>query len=75
MKSSELFKQVIAPVNCKYGAPMGRCDVGTPTGKVFKRKVPVNSGGYDCGGAYWGLGPTLYVEYNSDLSYIRFFRQ
>lgn len=29
-------------------------------GKCSLRKVRINSGGYDVGGAYWGLGPQLW---------------
>lgn len=47
------------------GASMGRR--GSPVlasttvaGKVSLRRVRINSGGYDSGGAYWGLGQPLY---------------
>lgn len=42
--------------------------------RVFKRQVSLNSGGYDKGGAYWGLGSPLYVLYTRSLSLIRFER-
>lgn len=29
---------------------------------------------YDRGGAYWGHGPQLRVQYNKDLSYVKFYR-
>lgn len=76
MKSSELFKQLISDVVCTYGAPIGRMSCGTKPDneRVYKRNVPINSGGYDSGGAYWGIGKPLYVEYNKDLTYIRFYR-
>lgn len=63
------------PVSGKYGAPMGRPDNNTYTdkqGRIFKLdvnddarpfrlvRVPLNNGGYDRGGAYWGLGAPLY---------------
>lgn len=68
-------------VNTKYGAPMGRVSVNTFTDKqdrTFELTVtedakpmhlircPLNSGGYDRGGAYWGLGEPLY--YYSDAT-------
>lgn len=46
-------------VNCSRGAPMGRASFGTLSEasdcslKVFR--VTLNTGGYDDGGAYWGL--------------------
>lgn len=49
-------------VNCKYGAPMGRSEYGTPESKAKLFKV-VLSQGYDDGGAYWGMrkrGESLY---------------
>lgn len=48
-------------VDCKYGAPMGRVSIVTDCdGKVSLRRVPLNSGGYDRGGAYWGHPNDLY---------------
>jgi hypothetical protein len=31
-----------------------------PTHKVYCRRVPINSGGYDSKGTYWGVGEPLY---------------
>lgn len=75
----------------KYGAPMGRHDVGHyphtitsgPNCKIFKKHqkkvfdcaVPLNNGGYDRGGVYWGCGNQLRVEYTKDLTYIKFYRK
>lgn len=50
-------------VNSQYGAPMGRRDFIGDTGAPYKFrlfKVRLDSGGYDDGGAYWGLGEPLY---------------
>lgn len=50
-------------VNSKYGAPMGRPKQGhgaDPTTPFEVKRVPINSGGYDRGGAYWGTGQPLY---------------
>lgn len=51
-------------VNSQYGAPMGRRNTGNApiddikTVRVFC--VRLDSGGYDDGGAYWGLGKPIY---------------
>lgn len=47
------------PLSCKYGAPMGRhpqhsADHGE---RIYCRKIPLDAGGYDRGGAYWGRRP------------------
>lgn len=53
-------------VDCSRGAPMGRTEHHiTNAGPVTLRlvKLPLDSGGYDSGGAYWGLrsqGISLY---------------
>jgi hypothetical protein len=57
---------------------MGRSNRGEkPEGKrIFCRKVRLYDGDYDKGGAYWGYVPghPLYVEYDGELKYARFFR-
>lgn len=73
------FERIICPVNCKYGAPMGRGNVlrpgdGKTHERVFDRRVPLDSGGYDKGGAYWGHGKELRVRYTKSLSLIHFYR-
>ena len=45
------------------------------TGKTFDRIVPLDGGGYDAGGAYWGTGSELRVTYNEDLTFVRFYRR
>ena len=53
-------------VNSTYGAPMGRRDTylpgleGDDTGRFTLRRVRLDSGGYDPGGAYWGHAEPLY---------------
>lgn len=54
-------------VSSRYGAPMGRHTgpnyLETCEGKLSLRRIRINSGGYDSGGAYWGLGePLWFVE-------------
>jgi hypothetical protein len=51
----------LASVDCKYGAPMGRMShTEAATEKVQLFRVRINSGGYDDGGAYWGIGRPLF---------------
>lgn len=51
-------------VSCKYGAPMGRSNwddnTGTYAGKMYLQHIRLDAGGYDPGGAYWGVGRRLY---------------
>lgn len=55
------------------GARLGRADhyhpgnnqPEKPNPRFYLRRVPINSGGYDSGGAYWGVGEPLY-EYESE---------
>ena len=55
-------------VSSKYGAPMGRCDHAHPGNeyKVYVHQIPVNAGGNDKGGAYWGLGAPLFRAISAD---------
>lgn len=71
------IQKIITQVDSVGGAPMGRSNVGTrPTDgtRVYDSRVPMITGGYDRGGAYWGLGPELRVSYTKDLAYIEFYR-
>lgn len=58
-----------------FGANMGRPNRnnGCLEGKVRLVRVPINSGGYDPGGAYWGIGKPLYCASGSNggLKYFR----
>lgn len=75
--------KIITKVNCQYGAPMGRANVGSYqlledsgyVGRIYDCAVPMESGGYDKGGAYWGTANQLRVKYTKDLSYIEFYRK
>jgi len=64
-------------VSSRYGAPMGRHTgpnyLETSEGKLQLFRVPINSGGYDSGGAYWGLGQPLYCVCDPDGN-TQFFR-
>jgi hypothetical protein len=77
MKSNEAFKVIISDVNSKFGAPMGRMNRGKidDSKRLFDRQVPLDSGAYDKGGAYWGLPNNLRVRYHSDLSFVEFYRK
>lgn len=74
-KYQRTIDKIITAVNCQYGAPMGRSGIGEKpaTKKIFDCYIPM-SGGYDRGGAYWGLPDNVRVSYTRDLSYIEFYR-
>ncbi len=61
--------KIITKVSSKYGAPMGRHNRGSKpkTGRIYDCCININSGGYDIGGVYWGLGPELRVSYTKDF--------
>ena len=49
-------------VSCRYGAPHGRNEYHVDDkerfdGRLHLRHAPLDSGGYDEGGAYWGQRP------------------
>jgi len=89
MKYWQAFHAIIYKVDGRYGAPMGRSNVGSQPitvtrgnagricecdqVKVYQRRVILDQG-YDSGGAYWGIGEPLYVRFTLDLSYVEFFR-
>ncbi len=53
--------QITLPkMSCQYGAPMGRSN-DRISGKCKLQKCPMVDGGYDRGGAYWGISTTLWV--------------
>lgn len=64
-------------VNSKFGAPMGRLIFGQSSDcfdKIRLFRVRLDSGGYDDGGAYWGLGKPLYCAQDDGDFYRRFVR-
>lgn len=75
-KYPRTIDKIVNKLSCKYGAPMGRADIGTrPDGvRVFDCAVPMSDAAYDRGGAYWGIGGQLRVSYTKDLSYVQFYR-
>ena len=60
----------IKPVNVSRGAPMGRYTgpdfLDVDAGPLYLRWVRLDSGGYDAGGAYWGIGPALWECLDQD---------
>lgn len=74
--SDYAYSKILCKVNAKYGAPMGRNNRYPDPGDLRKydRRVYLDSGGYDKGGAYWGIGAPLRVEFTADLSFVRFYR-
>ena len=67
--------QPLADVGSRHGAPMGRRgDVLDPdAGKPSARRVTLDSGGYDAGGAYWGVGQSLWqvTDPDGNTAYLR----
>lgn len=67
-------------VASRYGAPMGRADNvapgedGADLGRFYLQRVRLDSGGYDAGGAYWGIGAPLYWYGSEDGSADGFIR-
>lgn len=54
-------------VSSPYGAPMGRLTYGhAPSDPCRLFRVRLDSGGYDDGGAYWGIGAPLYCATDED---------
>lgn len=55
-------------VDCSRGAPMGRTPHATnpPQSPVSIFKVPLDEGGYDAGGAYWGIPDDLYCAQDEE---------
>jgi len=79
-RTMKTIDKIITKCDCKYGAPMGRPNVGDPPfpflERIYDCRVPMSSdGSYDKGGAYFGIGAELRVRYTKDLSYIHFYRR
>lgn len=53
----------LSQVSSRYGAPMGRMsasDLGSEPRSLRLFHLPLDSGGYDAGGAYWGFPNNIY---------------
>jgi hypothetical protein len=57
-------------VSSRYGAPMGRSESGyleTDEPRFVRLfRVRIDAGGYDDGGAYWGIGEPIYCAIDDD---------
>lgn len=78
--STQVYNRLLKKLDCSRGAPMGRPNIGTKDDaegkRIYCRYVPlVYDGAYDRGGAYWGYGAPLYVEFTLDGSYVNFYRK
>lgn len=69
----------------QYGASMGRPESYVsvdPAGRLRVYRVPLDRGGYDPGGAYWGTGAPLYCIsgdgvgriFSTDTTFTRYVR-
>jgi hypothetical protein len=65
----------LSAVGTRYGAPMGRDSYhGEPGEPATATRVTLDAGGYDAGGAYWGIGQPLYRITATDGTALRFIR-
>ena len=65
--------QQFETVNSMYGAPMGRTTSEAPQGPTRIIKVKLDAGGYDDGGAYFGIGKPLYCLTDGN-GYVKYHR-
>ena len=80
MTTKEFNALVTPKVNTRRGAPMGRRNVNLigkdeKIHKTTTRRIYLNYGGYDSGGAYWGLGSPLYATYSKCGKIITYHRE
>ncbi len=61
----------------KFGASMGRrSDLATDTkAALMMRQVPLDDGGYDPGGAYWGTPSNLFCAIDPESGDVRYLRE
>lgn len=68
----------LSEVDGTYGAPMGRHSYGILENcdpkSVSVSKIRLDSGGYDEGGAYWGIPNNLYYAHDDNYCYEQFVR-
>ncbi|MEN9358689.1 MAG: hypothetical protein RL095_224 [Verrucomicrobiota bacterium] len=72
-------KDLCPSCHSRYGSPMGRGKAGAEDliehldacspeeARIRYLRIPLNAGGYDPGGAYWGLGSPLYCLHVAGL--------
>ncbi|AET42325.1 hypothetical protein DSS3P1_12 [Ruegeria phage DSS3-P1] len=76
IETAKADRDALPVVGGRYGAPMGRRgdsvdpDAG---GALTARRVTLDAGGYDAGGAYWGLGAPLWrvTDPNGATQFVR----
>lgn len=77
----ELRHLLLPDVACAYGAPLTRRSFGEVAvgSRVRDVAIPLTRGGYDPGGAYWGVGAPLRCRFQIDergeLVMRRFYRK
>jgi hypothetical protein len=71
-----MTKTTITDVRSRYGAPHGRVSRGefAEGMRLYVRRVPLRRGGYDAGGAYWGLGLPLWECFDSSGTFACYLR-
>lgn len=65
---------ILPKVGSMYGAPMGRGNImpdGDGPHRATLGRVRLDAGGYDAGGAYWGIGAPLWRVVGPDLEAYR----
>lgn len=71
------MKRKLPKVDCRRGAPMGRHNTTTcPELEARFNLVlmPLDSGGYDSSGVYWGLGDQMWWSYAKNTDQEMFVR-
>lgn len=70
------MRKSLPDISSRYGAPMGRSEqhAAPTTLKFTLQRVRINAGGYDSGGAYWGIGQPLYWYESEDGEVSAFLR-
>lgn len=62
-------------VGGRYGAPLGRRSgaLDPDSGEITARRVTLDPGGYDSGGAYWGTGAPLWrvIDGDGESAFVR----
>lgn len=78
-KGLNTYNEILHHIKDNGDAQRGRQNIGRLEDvkgkmKIYSREVRLNKG-YDKGGAYWGQGDQLFVDYTLDKSYIYFHRE
>lgn len=77
-KAIPAYKKILSKIDCSAEDSPGRENIGTleevKGERIYQRRVFLNKG-YDTGGAYWGEGDPLYVDFTLDGRYVFFHRE